>query len=96
MIEEPSKILELPPTTRSNILKALVTLSKYLGCYQEFTTAFKNHGVKWVKGDSFKAFLGMVNNNHSNLKDWIKKAYAALPQNDKLFKISIKEWLEEI
>jgi intergrase/recombinase len=84
-LNDPSKINTLPVSIKSNVLKALIALSKYLGIYTEFSTAFKNHGIKWSTGNSFNAFLNIVNNNHSGLIEWYHKATEVLGNNEKLY-----------
>ncbi len=84
-LEDCSKILDLPRTIRSNVLKALVCLSKYLGIYSEFTTSFKNHGVRWTTQDSFSSFLKIINNDHDSLLQWYKDARSALRENERIY-----------
>ena len=85
-LENPTNISAIPVSTRGNVLKAMVNLSKYLGCYEQFTVKLRNHGVKWVnQDDSFKSFLRIVNNNHSNLGEWYTTAQSILRDNEKLW-----------
>jgi intergrase/recombinase len=56
-----------------------------LGIYQEFTTAFKNHGIKWTNGDSFRAFLNIVNNHNNTVLDWFRSATESLRDHEKLY-----------
>jgi intergrase/recombinase len=73
-------------TIRSNVLKSLINLSKYLGQYESFKSQLKNHGIKWVTTDnSFNSFLAIVNNQHSTLGKWYKDAMTVLPENEKLY-----------
>jgi intergrase/recombinase len=67
------------------VLKALVCLSKYLGVYEEFTKDFKNHGIKWINGDSFSGFLHIINDNHSDLVTWLRDTSKVLADNERLF-----------
>jgi intergrase/recombinase len=85
LLTDTSKISALPISIRSNVLKALISLSKYLGIYQEFTTAFKNHGIKWTNGDSFKAFLSIVNNHNDTVLEWFRSATKCLKDHEKLY-----------
>jgi hypothetical protein len=85
-LDNPQNISILPISIRSNILKAMVNLAKYLGCYEEFKVRLRNHGVKWVnQDDSFNSFLRIVNNNHSNLGEWYGTAQDILRDNEKLW-----------
>ena len=63
----------------------MVALSKYLGYHKQFTEDFKNHGIKWVQGDSLGAFTRIFNNKHSDLGEWYKAALAVLNPNEKLY-----------
>jgi intergrase/recombinase len=85
-LDNPQNISILPISIRSNILKAMVNLAKYLGCYEQFKVRLRNHGVKWVnQDDSFNSFLRIVNNNHSNLGEWYNTAQSILRENEKLW-----------
>jgi hypothetical protein len=85
-LDNPQNISILPISIRSNILKAMVNLTKYLGCYEEFKVRLRNHGVKWInQDDSFNSFLRIVNNNHSNLGEWYGTAQDILRDNEKLW-----------
>jgi hypothetical protein len=85
-LSDVSKITELKPSVKSNVLKALICLSKYIGTYTEFTKAFKNHGIKWTSPDSFKSFINIFSNNHHDtLIEWYKDASGILADNERLF-----------
>src|SRR4030042_3438689 len=47
LMSNPSEIGNLPLSIRSNVLKSLINLSKYLGKYESFKSQLKNHGIKW-------------------------------------------------
>jgi hypothetical protein len=85
-LEEPSKINNLPASIKSNVLKSLVALSKFLGIYQEFCARFRNHGIRWTSTDtSFNSFLSIVNNKHDTLATWLKESSKVLADNERLF-----------
>jgi intergrase/recombinase len=85
-LEEPSKINSLPASIKSNVLKSLVALSKFLGIYQEFCAKFRNHGIRWTSTDtSFNSFLSIVNNKHDTLATWLKESSKVLAENERLF-----------
>jgi intergrase/recombinase len=85
-LENPNNISAVPVTTRGNVLKAMVNLSKYLGTYETYKAKLRNNGVKWANtDDSFNSFLRIVNNNHNSLHLWYKDAYGLLRDNEKLF-----------
>jgi hypothetical protein len=84
-LANPSGINNLAVSIRSNVLKSLIALSKYLGIYNDFTIAFKNHGIKWTNGDSFKAFLSIINNHNNTVLEWFRSAYKILNDNERLY-----------
>jgi hypothetical protein len=74
-MDNPIDINNIPLGIRSNVLKSLINLSKYLGKYESFKAQLKNHGIKWISSDnSFNSFLAIINNNHANLEEWYSKA----------------------
>jgi len=86
LIDDPGQMQNLPASIRSNVLKSLTNLSKYLGRYETFRTQLKNYGIKWINGDnSFNSFLAIINNKHSTLGQWYKDAMAILPEYEKLY-----------
>jgi intergrase/recombinase len=83
----PSELLSIPVTIRSNVLKSMIALSKYLGTYETYKLAIKNHGIKWANNnDSLTAFVRILNGN--NLKDltlWYQRALTIFNDNEKLY-----------
>jgi hypothetical protein len=61
---------KLSPASKSNVVKALIILSKYLGIHQEFKTSLKNYGVKLFSPDAFSSFMRVYTNQNSNLNEW--------------------------
>jgi len=84
-LENPSKIDTIPSTNRTNVLRALVCLSKFLGKYTEFKNKMKNYGIKWSNGNSMDSFLAILRRDHSNLMDWYKNASNVLKDNERLY-----------
>jgi len=85
-LENPQKISAERASIRGNVLKAMVNLAKYLGCYEEYKTKLRNHGVKWINtDDSFNSFLRILNNNHSSLGEWYTTARGILRNNENLW-----------
>jgi hypothetical protein len=85
-LENPHNISAIPVSTRGNVLKAMVNLSKYLGNYEEYKLKLRNNGVKWANtDDSFNSFLRIINNNHNNLGEWYKTTQTILRNNEKLW-----------
>ena len=86
ILNNPQKLSELPASIKGNVLKAMVALSKFLGCYEDFKLNLKQHGIHWVNNDnSFNSFLRIINNNHSKLGAWYKDAQIILRDNEKLW-----------
>ena len=85
-LKDPQKLNLLPVSNRSNSLKAMVNLAKFLGTYEDYKAKLKQHGIHWVNNDnSFNSFLRIVNNNHNNLGEWYKSAQRILRDNEKLW-----------
>ena len=84
-LDNPSMILTLPNTIRSNVLKAMICLSKYLGQYSEYKSKLKQHGVTWLRTDNFASFINIMNNSHSDLIQWYNKAIGILEDPEKLY-----------
>jgi len=81
-LDNPHNISAIPASTRGNVLKAMVNLSKFLGCYETYKNRLKNNGVKWINTDnSFNSFLRIVNNNHNSLHSWYQAVNGLLRDN---------------
>ncbi|MBN1245240.1 hypothetical protein JXA31_06570 [Candidatus Bathyarchaeota archaeon] len=84
-LENPQNISAIPASTRGNVLKAMVNLSKFLGVYSDYQKRLKNSGIKWLStDDAFNSFLRITNNNHSSLGEWYKAMQNILRDNEKL------------
>jgi hypothetical protein len=85
-IENPSKMLSFPESRQKNILKAMVCLSKYLGCYEEYKAKLKSYDIKWSNEDTaFNGFLAIFNHKHDSLPEYIKEIQPLLHENERLF-----------
>jgi len=84
-LENPSKIDTIPSSNRTNVLRALVCLSKFLGKYTEFKNKMKDYGIKWSNGNSMDNFLTILRRDHSNLMEWYKNASNVLKDNERLY-----------
>ena len=85
-LKNPAKLLSIPVSDRPNVLKGIVCLSKYLGCYEEFKSKMKNHGIKWTNSDTaFNGFKAIFNKKHSTLGLYINEILPYLHENEKLF-----------
>ena len=65
----------------------MITLSKYLGNYEAYKLAIKNHGIKWANNnDSLTAFVRILNgNNLKDLTQWYQQALSHFNDNEKLY-----------
>ena len=61
-----------------HLMKALATLSKYLGCYNQWKRLRENYQLKW-SGNNIDTFSHMVQTNIDSMIDWVKKTIAVLP-----------------
>ncbi len=74
----------IPESTRNNSIKALIILSKYLGCHEEFRSALKSYGIKLHRPDAFYSFTRMYTNHNSDLWQWYTNVQLVLNPNEKL------------
>ena len=83
----PSDLLAIPTSIRSNVLKAMLALSAYLGAKEDYRNKLKQYGIHWVNNnDSLTAFTRILNGN--NLKDltaWYREALTYLNDSEKLY-----------
>ena len=84
-LRNPSRLLFLSPSVRSNALKALICLSKYLGTYLSFRETIKQYGIKWDRTDSLESFMRIMSSHHNDLPEWIAKVRTAFSDNEKLY-----------
>jgi intergrase/recombinase len=79
-------MLALSDNRRLDALKAMVCLSKYLGCYEAYKNKLKNFGIKWANPDTaFNGFLAIFNHKHDTLSLWIREVQPLLYDNERLF-----------
>jgi hypothetical protein len=71
-------LLEFSEQKRVHIMKALATLSKYLGCYNQWKRLRENYQLKW-SGNNIDSFYHMVQTNIDAMIEWVKEAIAVLP-----------------
>jgi len=77
----------LPITIKSNVVKSLIILSKFLGLHQQFKKRLLDYGVKMHRQDSFTSFLRILNtnNNGNDVIKWLKEVYPILNDNENIF-----------
>jgi len=85
-LDDVNQIQLAKPTSRNNIINALVALSRYQGTYDEFKARLASHGIKRYKPDPIAAFTRIFSSNaHAGLGEWYNQALAVLRPNEKLY-----------
>jgi len=85
-LENPSKLLSQKPSVRTNPLKSMVCLSKFVGCYEEYKGKLKSYGIKWSNEDTaFNGFLSIFSKKHDTLGTWVKQIEPLISDSEKLF-----------
>ncbi|MCW3996986.1 MAG: integrase [Candidatus Bathyarchaeota archaeon] len=80
------KLIDLiKQSNRNNVIKALITLSKYLGCYTEFKAKMKNYGIKIHRQSAVESFLRIMKASNSDILDWYGMAIKHLRPNEQIF-----------
>jgi len=74
----------LPDTIKSNVLKSLIVLSKYLGIHEQFKNKLKSYGIKTVKHDAIKSFLRILKANDSDILTWYKDAIENVRDHERI------------
>jgi intergrase/recombinase len=85
LMDNPAEINNIPVSIRSNVIKSLIVLSKYLGECEAFRSKLKNHGIKTSRPDSLNAFLRILNATNSDIMIWYNEALYKLRDNERLF-----------
>jgi len=72
----------LANSQRVHTMKALATLSKFLGIYEEFNSLVKNYGLKWSGKKSSDLIIERLTRtvNPNEIFDWIKQVKKAIPE----------------
>jgi hypothetical protein len=76
------ELLVLTEDKRIHIMKALASLSKYLGCYDKWKDIIERYQLKWSNEDNLEAFNDiMMDNgkNYSSMVNWLKETVSKLP-----------------
>ena len=71
-------------TVRSDVIKSLIIISKYAGCYEDFKAGMKSYGIKLSRPDAFAAFIRIYNNHNADLGDWISQVKPILRPEENL------------
>ena len=78
MFFDAKRIALVPASNGNNVIKSLIVLSKFLGCYEQFSHELKNCGVQTHKQSSIESFLRILKASDSDILDWYAKAYSVL------------------
>jgi hypothetical protein len=76
-----NNLLLLSNETRIHIMKALATLSKYLGYYDKWKNIIQRYQLKWSGQDTIEVFNDVMMNgeqNYSSMIEWLKNCYSKL------------------
>ncbi|MGI8833327.1 MAG: integrase [Nitrososphaeraceae archaeon] len=76
------ELLVLSNDKRIHVMKAIATLSKYIGCYDKWKDIKEKYQLKWSNGDGLEAFNDIIMNNGQNYNsmiNWLKVAVSKLP-----------------
>ena len=74
-----SDLLTVRETLRPNILKALSSLAKYLGVYEEYKKALRNYGLAWGGKQADQLLIERLTkvNNPDEVWHWVKQVKMA-------------------
>jgi intergrase/recombinase len=74
------ELLLLSDQKRMHVMKALATLSKYLGCYDKWKDIKDRYQLKWSNGDSLETFSMFTNGeqNYRSMIEWLKNSCSKL------------------
>ena len=77
-----SDLLVLPHNKKLQVMKSLVILSKYLGCYDKWKAVKDRYQLKWSNDNSIQVFQNLTNqeNNYSSMLKWVKDVCKQLPK----------------
>jgi hypothetical protein len=65
-------------------MKSLATLSKYLGCYDQWKKIIQHYQLKWSYKDNTKVFNDIIGNNgnsYNSMVEWLKNTYSKLSKH---------------
>jgi intergrase/recombinase len=72
--ENLNEIIDVKKDKKSHIMKALASLSKYLGIYDKWKKLVEKYNLKWTNRSSLDTFYKIINSNENieQLIKWIK------------------------
>ncbi|AIF84576.1 hypothetical protein NTE_02528 [Candidatus Nitrososphaera evergladensis SR1] len=77
------ELLQLSQGKQRHVMKAMSSLSKYLGCYNHWKEIREGYQLKWSQQDSLELFHNIIDNEHnySAMIEWLKEACAKSPKS---------------
>jgi intergrase/recombinase len=88
LIEPNSNLAELELLSndvRSSVVKSLLLLAKFIGCYGQFKDRLKEHGIKLYRPNALDAFIRMLSVSESNIIEYYQEIIPLLRDNERLF-----------
>ena len=70
------EILSLPNEKRIHIMKALSSLSKFVGCYDRWRNKITNYQLKWSNDNNLNVFKNIIidhDKRYDSMLEWLKK-----------------------
>jgi intergrase/recombinase len=74
-------LLLLSNEKRIHVMKSLATLSKYLGCYDQWKKIIQRYQLKWSNVNNVEVFndiMGDNGNSYNSMVEWLKNTYSKL------------------
>jgi hypothetical protein len=74
-------LLLLSSEKRVHVMKSLATLSKYLGCYDQWRKIIQGYQLKWSDKDNTEVFNDIMGNNgnsYNSMVEWLKDTCSKL------------------
>jgi hypothetical protein len=81
---EAHELIILPEQKRMHVMKALASLSKYIGCYDRWKDIKERYQLKWSNGDNLETFNNILMNgeqNYTSMINWLKHTCSKLSKH---------------
>jgi intergrase/recombinase len=75
----------LHDAVKNNVIKSLLILAKYNGCYSELKNRLKQYGIKASKPSSLDAFLRILNASNSDILEYYQRIQPFFRANEQLY-----------
>ena len=85
LLDNPRDIELIKDSIKNNVIKSLISLSKYIGQYETFKAKLKSYGITMNKQNSVDSFLRILkaSESNSNVLEWVTEANEVLRPNEK-------------